>query len=375
MPAHTAARHRVLFVHSGGPWLAGSERSLLVLIDGLRERGAACSVLCNQPVFADACRDRGIPVGLYERNLFLLPSYRPQLNPVPFLRTVSEIRRFARRQGATVIHSNNVHPTQAAFVAARSLNLPIVAHIRGSGFLRSSRCASLIRWCDAVVSVSRGAAADYRPDRLGDRLHVVHTGIDMEPYVQADGQALRDLLVGDERHLVGTVAFLRPEKALGDFVRLAARARIAGERCRFVIAGHGPERPKLERLIAAQDLLDTVSLLGHVEDVPPLLRALDVFVLVSRADALPRALLQAAAAGVPAVATRVGGAPEIVEDGTTGYLVPAGNIEAMWEKVSMLLHAPALRASLGGAARRRVAEHFSLPAHIDKMLQVYESLP
>ena len=367
-------RHSVLFVHSGGNWLAGSERSLLLLIDELRARGVSCSVLCNNPVMADACRAQSAPAGLYRRDLFLLPSGDPALNPLPFLRSVSAIRRFAKRHHATIMHANNVHPTQAAFMAARTLGIPIVAHVRGAGFLRSSRYASCLRWCDAVICVSQAVARDYWPDKLKDRLQVIYNGVRLPDGRGASGQALRAVLLGDADYLIGTASFLRPEKSLEDFVRLGAHARRFGKRCRLVVAGDGEERARLTNMIRAEALSDVVVLLGYVEDMASFLGALDVFVLTSRFDALPRSLIQAAAAGLPSVATRVGGIPEIVDDGQTGFLVPAGDAAGMWERVSALLDGPALAESMGQAARDRARERFSAGRYAEQVIEVYDGL-
>lgn len=367
-------KRQILLIHNGDQWLAGSERSLLLLVDGLGEQGFGCSVLCNNRILIEACQQRGVTARLYRNNLLFLPVDKPRLNPIPFLRTVSAIRQFAKEQNIQLIHSNNVLPSQAAFVAARSLRIPIVAHVRGDRYYRASRYGSFIRWCDSVICVSRQVSRNYWPEKLGERLRVIYNGIAPEAFENACGAEFREKLVSGETQLVGTAAFLRPEKAVQNVVELAGLAAEAGADCHFVIAGDGPEKTGLLEMVKARGLSDMVTFLGYVENIPGFLKALDVFVLTSGADAFPGALLQAGAAGLPSVATVVGGVPEIVEDGVTGYLAPSGDMQTMWKKLQSLLGDRQLQRNMGDAARTRIKDRFSIRSYVDQIVDVYEGL-
>ena len=129
---------------------------------------------------------------------------------------------------------------------------------------------------------------------------------------------------GPDHVVVGTVSCLKAQKAPLDFIRAAAEAYYANPSLRFFIAGDGEQRAECEALIEQRGLEKVVKLLGWRTDVVDLLHAMDLFLLTSRFEGLPRAVLQAMAAGIPVVATAVDGTPEVVEHGVTGCLVPAG---------------------------------------------------
>jgi glycosyltransferase involved in cell wall biosynthesis len=138
------------------------------------------------------------------------------------------------------------------------------------------------------------------------------------------------------------------------------------------IVGDGPERPALEAEIRAAGLLQRVELAGERRDVPQLLEDADVFVLSSRSEGAPLSILEAMAAGLPVVASAVGGVPEIVDDGTTGLLVPPGDAGALAAALERLLADPALRSRLGGAGWERVRERFDLAQLRRSHLELYD---
>jgi glycosyltransferase involved in cell wall biosynthesis len=136
-----------------------------------------------------------------------------------------------------------------------------------------------------------------------------------------------------------------------------------------VIVGEGPDRPALEAEIERLGIGDRVRLLGERRDVPELLGAADVFVLSSRSEGLPVSVLEAMVAGLPVVASRVGGVGELVEDEETGLLVAPGNPDELSTALERVLGDRELRRRLGAAGRERVERHFDLEsfrrAHLD----------
>jgi glycosyltransferase involved in cell wall biosynthesis len=187
----------------------------------------------------------------------------------------------------------------------------------------------------------------------------VRSGIDVADFARAP--QLRDaaragLGVPAGAPLVGMIACLKPQKAPLDFVALAAEVARARPEARFVLAGDGELRPDVERAVAAAGLLPRFALLGWRRDVPALLGALDVLVLTSLWEGLPRVCPQAMAAGKPIVATAVDGTPEAVVDGRNGFLFEAGDVARAAESVLRITGDPALAAKLGAAGRAAVAE-------------------
>lgn len=158
-----------------------------------------------------------------------------------------------------------------------------------------------------------------------------------------------------------------------DFVTLArALGGLPAGAFRAEIVGDGPDRPDVERELAAGGAAGAVELAGERDDVPARLAAADVFVLSSRSECMPISVLEAMAAGLPVVATAVGGLPEMVVDGETGFLVAAGDADALRAALARLVADPALRRRMGAAGRRRVEERFDLPGFEAAHLELYE---
>ncbi len=171
--------------------------------------------------------------------------------------------------------------------------------------------------------------------------------------------------------VVVAVGSLRPVKRFDLLVAAAARLRDRVPGLCVLIAGDGSERSRLEAAIAADGLEGTVRLLGARSDVPDVLTAADVAVTCSDAEASPLAIMEYMAAGLPTVATRVGGIPEVIEEGVDGVLVPPGDPDALACEVAALLDDPDRRAALGAAARRHRAERFDLSVMVERVEQLY----
>ena len=133
-------------------------------------------------------------------------------------------------------------------------------------------------------------------------------------------------------------------------------------------------RPELERLAAKLGVEDTVSFVGYMQDVTQVAAAADVAVLSSDNEGTPVSLIEAAAAGRPAVATAVGGVPDVVADGKTGLLVPPGDHEALARAIRRLLEDPGMRKRMGGAARAHVRARFSIERLVHDLEALYGDL-
>ena len=169
---------------------------------------------------------------------------------------------------------------------------------------------------------------------------------------------------------VVAVANLRPEKGLDVLLRAAAIVVRRFADARFEIVGDGPERAALEALSGALGLREVVSFLGHREDVAARLAAADLCVHPSRSEAFPNAVLEAMTAGLPVVASRVGGVLELIRDGKTGLLVAADDHDALAGAIGQVMADPALAQSLGASARAHVSNAYSF----DRMTAAFESV-
>jgi glycosyltransferase involved in cell wall biosynthesis len=166
-----------------------------------------------------------------------------------------------------------------------------------------------------------------------------------------------------------TVANLRSEKAHEVLLVAAAQLRRYSH-LRFLIAGDGPRAAELRALAKTLGVARQVSFLGHREDVPALLASADAFVLPSRSEAFPNGAIEAMAAGLPVVATRVGGLLDLIDEGRTGLLVPPDDPAALAAAIESLVLSPARAAMLGAAARDEVTRRYSF----DRMVRGFEDL-
>lgn len=224
----------------------------------------------------------------------------------------------------------------------------------------------------SVVVTPCAALATYAREQVGvraDRVHVVPNGVGAGWLVTPDAT---DPGSRDERDGVTAtwLGLMEPVKRVPDLVRAAAQ--VPGLALELV--GDGPERKQIQATVDAEGSIQRVHLAGFQTDPSPYLRDADVFVLPSAAEACPMALLQAMACGVPVIASRVGGVPEIVRNGVEGVLVDAGAVDQLAAALTLLAGDPVLRRRLGAAGRARVTAHFGIQHTVRSLLRVYEEI-
>jgi glycosyltransferase involved in cell wall biosynthesis len=294
--------------------------------------------------------------------------------------------RFARelkRRGADLVHTHVTHriDLQAQGVIRRA-RLPMVWTIHGTyrpdgQELESWRRATqLSAERGAITAVAEGLVRDFRQRGLDhpDGIAVTRGGVDLSEYRSPrarDPRWREGRGIEPEAVVFGASGRLVSEKAYEVLVRSAARIVREGANVHVVIAGGGPLRDELQREIEAAGLVGRFHLIGFVEDVPGFLRELDVFVLSSRFEGFPIALVEALAARLPAIATNVGGVMEMV--GTSGALVvPAESEDALAEAMKKML-SPALREAYA-ARGPQIAERFSIDGMARLFSETYDRL-
>ena len=210
-----------------------------------------------------------------------------------------------------------------------------------------------------------------------DRVVSIPTGVDLTAFSPREAdRALKETLGIPLDHLVvGTVAFLRDYKGVGDLLSAAKTVLARRDNVHFVVAGDGPEKASLQKMAQRFDVDKRVLFLGFRDDVPDLLALFDVVVLSSiAAEGVPQVLSQALAMKRAVVATNVGGVPEVVRHGQTGLLVSPARPKELADKIESLLDQVALREKLGEAGRQFVVQKYSLQAMLNKTESLYGSL-
>ena len=204
-----------------------------------------------------------------------------------------------------------------------------------------------------------------------ERVTVIPNGVDVERFAAAQP----DPSVRGENGapVVGSVGCLAARKDYPNLLEALALLDRRGRAFRAVVVGEGKERGALERQAEQLGLSSRVRFLGERPDVERLLPGMDVFVLASREEGIPNALLEAMAAARPAVATAVGGTPEVMEDGRTGWLVPPRDPDALAAALEAALSDPAEAARRGTAAQRAVRDRMSIESMVTRHQRFYEA--
>jgi glycosyltransferase involved in cell wall biosynthesis len=212
-------------------------------------------------------------------------------------------------------------------------------------------------------------AEGFPPETVG----VIYNGIDPGPLStpQHREAARRQLGLSPEARVIGTVARLDPVKNLTFLVDAFAEIAADDDLLNLVIVGEGPERHRLARLVEERGLVSRVCLAGHRESPRELLPAFDIYANTSSTEGVSVTILEAMAAGLPVVATAVGGTPEVVIEGETGLLVPSHRVDDLGAAMERLKGDPLLRDRLARAGRERVEAVFSLDRMVTEYKQLY----
>jgi glycosyltransferase involved in cell wall biosynthesis len=320
-----------------------------------------------------------------------VPSLGQPLRPHRDVAALVKVAAIARRFRPDIVHT---HTAKAGFVGrtaalAAVRPRPLLVHtFHGhvlEGYFGAAKSGlyrrlerTLARRTDRLIGVSDSTVADLV--RLGvappDRFDVIPLGLDLDAFArleEAAGCDLRaELGIGEEEVVLGFVGRLVEIKRVDLLLRAFARAR-DGVRLRLLVVGDGELRPRLEALTAELGIADTVSFLGYRRDLPAIAAATDVAVLASANEGTPVSLIEAAAAGRPAVATRVGGVGDVVTP-QTGILVDSGDVDALAVAIAKLARERGRRKRMGAAARERALSGYSADRLVNDIEELYDRL-
>jgi glycosyltransferase involved in cell wall biosynthesis len=316
----------------------------------------------------------------------------PEIRPIADLRALMELIRLIRRYRPHIVHT---HTAKAGFLGRLAAVLspgrrPIIVHTYHGHVLEGYfGCATtavyrylerrLARFSDCLVGVSQSTVDDLVRLKVAsrDRFRVVPLGLDLRRFLHPDPDAAGALRArcgaSPTDVLVAYVGRLVPIKRVELVLLAVAGARRAGAAVRLVVVGDGQRRASLERLAHELDIADVVRFLGYVPDASTVAAAADIAILSSDNEGTPVWLIEASAAGRPAVATRVGGVPDVVLP-DAGVLVGRGDHSALAEGVAQLARDPRLRAKMGARAREHVTRSFSIERLLTDIEGLYEEL-
>jgi glycosyltransferase involved in cell wall biosynthesis len=372
---------RVLHVIGGGD-TGGAMSYLLPLLTALRAEGCDADLLClGGGGLAEAAATRGLPCEVLPMtnpwDPRVLPALRRRLTAgwdvahTHGMRANLPVRTILRVTPGRPALFTTIHSDLALDYSRALMSRAYVALDRVSAGVVDGFCC--VSGDLARRLVARGVASA--------RVRVIYAGLEA-PVQDAAAAPPVDAAPGAESRgstpeIVGTVARLVAVKDIDLLLETAAILRTRRPQVRVVVVGDGPERPALERRAAEMGLEDVVEFRGEVRPAWPALRGFQVYALTSVSEGVPLSVLEAMAVGLPVVAAAVGGIPEIVEEGVTGFLVArcddrAATAAALAARLEVLLSDPEVRQRMGAAARRRATQTFSTAAAARGTLRFYE---
>jgi len=351
----------------------GAERVAVELSKGLLGKGGrpVIGILVNKP---EICRDmvreaesNGIETRVFQCDAKFSP------------RVMRGLRGLIRKNGIDLVHS---HGYKSNFYAlwATGRKLPLVAtnhnwlkhHWRLVVYSLIDK--RLIRYFDRIIAVSESIRNEMVEAGIpGGKITVIDNGVDVEEIARqvrsvSPGELFPE---GDATKIVGAIGSLKEEKGFRFLIEAAGNVVPNDVKVKFLIVGDGPLREELERMVASQGAKGNIVFTGYRSDVYKLLGTFDIFVLPSVKEGLPLVLLEAMAARIPVVATRVGAVPRVLIDGVNGLLVSPGESGALRKAIETLLTNPSFSASIAARGYETVREHFSSESMFSKYHATY----
>ena len=345
----------------------GGEQQIAYLIDGLAKKNIAQLVVCptGSPLHK-FCVSKSITVVPFKKQTAF------------GFKLALKIKQRCNDHDCPIVHAHDSHAHTAAFLSALVWrnNSPVIVHRRVSfpikkGFLSGFKynlpsVKKIICVSDFVRSV-----VDEGLSKPGKTI-TVYDGIDLLKFRDKEkGSLLRQKFqIAANQTLIGNISAITTEKDIHSFVDTAALLLKNNNQLRFIVIGDGSEKETITEYIRQKGLTECIIMAGFMDNIPEIIHELDLLLFTSVQEGLGTSLLDAFAAGIPVVATRAGGVPEIVRDRVTGLTAAVKNPVALANAVEELLNNPTLKVKLVENARRFV-ESFSTEVMIAKILEVY----
>ncbi len=369
--------------------VGGAQENTLLTAIGQHRLGMEVSLLAGpdpgpEGDLHDAARKGGVA-------LHILPRLVRPIRPVNDLIALFQLYRFMKRGGYDVVHTHSSKAGILGRIAARMAGVEIVVHTlhglvfhpyqaawKNSLYVRLKKIAAPLS--DAIIAVSQKTIDGALAAGIGTPKQYVKifSGVELEPFLNVSSritvaEARRRLSIPETAPVVGKIARLFPLKGHDAFLQAAARIAAREPECRFLLVGDGILRRDLEEKARSLSIGDRTMFAGLVppEEVALYIQAMDVVVHSSLREGIARVIPQAGAVGKPVVTYELDGAPEVVREGVSGFLVPPEDVEAIATRTLELLRDPALRSEMGSRGRAFAAEHYPAARMVEAINAVY----
>ncbi|MGO8951670.1 MAG: glycosyltransferase family 4 protein [Ktedonobacterales bacterium] len=346
--------------------VGGAERHVIGLAVALKAKGIPVNIACSTPGgLAPIAREAGIPVTALRAECI-----KRRFSPAYALM----LRQLIRQQAITLIHAHMYASATATAFATVATATPFVITEHSEAQWRTAAARRLSRWAYGQAAQVMAVSAPIRQRLIAtDRVAPEHVTIvpnALFPLPITEAPPLPPLPAGPR---IGVVARLQPEKGV-QFVLEAAPGLIQRvPDAQFVLVGDGPLRPELEARAARLGIRDHTHFLGFHRDAARLIRSFDMLLVPSLSEGTPLVILEAMEAGVPVVASAVGGIPEQLRNEVEGLLVAPSDVPTLQQAILRLVRAPDYAGVLGARGRARVRTHFSPAAMLGQIASVYQA--
>lgn len=355
---------RILHSEWSDGW-GGQERRILLECEGLQARGHYVEIVTRESCWiAKQAEIRGIPVSFIKM--------RRNFDPAATI----QLARHLRKGRFDILNTHSGIDSWIGGLAAKLAGTPVLVRTRHLHipFWRSP--LNFVHYLpDRIFCISESMRHILIEERGFPAKQIINipTGIDLENFVPTSSRAVvRTKLEVPENHFVVlVVGVIRSVKCQDIALTAFAQMIAAGIKSTLIIAGDGPVRQEMERLAERLNITKHVRFLGQRDDIPDLMQAADVLLLTSRSEAIPQVLNQALSLGLAAVATAVGGVPEVIIHENTGLLVPPNAVDAVVAALLRLIHEPMLAKKFAVAGRRHVIKRYGLLRMLDDTERSY----
>jgi glycosyltransferase involved in cell wall biosynthesis len=371
----------------GGPAL-----HVAYLTEGLAERGydttlVAGSLAYGEESMAHVARQRGARIAT-------LPHLARQVSPLNDLLAVWHLAKLIRTERPQILHTHTAKAGAVGRVAALlagDARPPIVVHTFHGHVLRgyfnpfaTLAFRTLERWLAGVTTRLIAVSPEVRDDLVRlrvarpEKFTVIRLGIELDERVGADDETRREtrrrMGISAEAFVVGWVGRMTAVKRTEDVLLAFKGVLDRGVDAWLCLIGDGPDRQRLERRAHELGIVRRCLFVGYQDDVAPYYEAIDALLLPSANEGTPVSVIEALAAERPAVATRVGGVPDVVREGIDGYLVDVGDADTLADRLVELAADPGKRDAMGREGRKRVLERYAVDRLVDDVDALYREL-
>jgi glycosyltransferase involved in cell wall biosynthesis len=378
-------KKKILYAITKGTW-GGAQKYVFDLAFQTKERGYDVSVLFGEPGLLKDKLDQA------DIRTIVLPNLQRDISLTKEIRSFINLLKILRQEKPDVLHLNSSKMGALGALSGRLAGVStIVFTIHGWAFNEERSSVSkyllkIIYFIALLLSHRSIAVSQGIKDRVknwplvGKKIAVIYNYVQPIDFLGRDEARAKiashtpnkKITASSETKWLGCIAELHTTKGLTYAIEAVSELIQEKKDVLFIIISEGEKRKELEALIKERGLAEKVFLPGYIQNAAALLKAFDIFILASISEAFGYVLLEAGLAGLPIVATRVGGIPEIITDEETGLLVSPRDSQALAEKISVLLSDPEKRILLGNALKEKIARDFPFEKLLSKTLGIYD---